>query len=253
MRRRGQVARGLGGAASVLVVWCFVLGCAQTTSRPAAATQVPGPPSERDATAIDDQCAINPALSADPPFDEDSARLALAPAVDAISSCGGDTSRVEVTWGPTGCLRAVHLVGPNATDGQATCLLQAFRLVRVPSFGGAGVKVVLDSRGNPQSFESISGYLEPAVIQNVVRGRYGEFKFCYEGGLAHNRALRGRVSARFRISADGHVSGIGNAGSDIPEADVVRCTLSRFEGLRFPPPKGGVVWVVYPVMFEPPK
>jgi len=35
--------------------------------------------------------------------------------------------------------------------------------------------------------------LEPALIQAIVRAAYGEFRACYEQGLARDPTLQGRV------------------------------------------------------------
>jgi hypothetical protein len=47
------------------------------------------------------------------------------------------------------------------------------------------------------------------------------------------------------------VSNVADGGSDMPDAEVVSCTLKAFYGLEFPPPANGIVTVVYPIMFAP--
>jgi hypothetical protein len=101
--------------------------------------------------------------------------------------------------------------------------------------------------GNP----SVSGRLPPQVIQRIVRQNYGRFRFCYEQGLASNPNLEGRVSVRFAIGRDGAVSFAANAGSDLPSSGVVSCVVQSYYGLSFPSPEGGIVTVVYPIMFTP--
>jgi hypothetical protein len=98
---------------------------------------------------------------------------------------------------------------------------------------------------------TVSGRLPPEVIQRIVRQNYGRFRMCFEQGLGRNPNLQGRVSARFVIGRDGSVSNVSNGGSDLPDSGVVSCTLSAFYGLSFPQPEGGIVTVVYPIMFEP--
>lgn len=99
---------------------------------------------------------------------------------------------------------------------------------------------------------SVSGRLPPAVIQRIVRQNFGRFRLCYEQGLKSNPALQGRVSVRFVIDRTGAATVAGNGGSDLPDASVVACVVSAFRGLRFPEPEGGIVTVVYPLMFTPP-
>jgi hypothetical protein len=98
---------------------------------------------------------------------------------------------------------------------------------------------------------TVSGRLPPEVIQRIVRQNFGRFRTCYEQGLDRNPNLQGRVSARFVIGRDGAVSNVSNGGSDLPDSGVVSCVLSAFYGLEFPQPEGGIVTVVYPIMFAP--
>jgi hypothetical protein len=98
---------------------------------------------------------------------------------------------------------------------------------------------------------SVSGRLPPEVIQRIVRQNYGRFRMCYEEGLARNPNLEGRVSVRFVIGRDGSVSNVANGGSDLPDNGVVQCVVRAYYGLSFPQPEGGIVTVVYPIMFAP--
>lgn len=97
----------------------------------------------------------------------------------------------------------------------------------------------------------VSGRLPPEVIQRIVRQNYGRFRMCYEQGLSRNPNLEGRVSVRFVIGRDGSVSNVSNGGSDIPDSGVVGCVVRAYYGLSFPQPEGGIVTVVYPIMFSP--
>lgn len=98
---------------------------------------------------------------------------------------------------------------------------------------------------------TVNGRLPPEVIQRIVRQNYGRFRLCYENGLRNNPNLQGRVSVRFVIGRDGAVSNVSNGGSDMPDAAVVQCVVRAYYGLSFPQPEGGIVTVVYPIMFSP--
>ncbi|AKT39666.1 AgmX/PglI C-terminal domain-containing protein [Chondromyces crocatus] len=98
---------------------------------------------------------------------------------------------------------------------------------------------------------TVSGRLPPEVIQRIVRQNFGRFRLCYENGLRNNPNLQGRVGVRFVIGRDGAVSNVGNGGSDMPDGGVVSCVVRAFYGLSFPQPEGGIVTVVYPIMFSP--
>jgi hypothetical protein len=98
---------------------------------------------------------------------------------------------------------------------------------------------------------SISGRLPPEVIQRIVRQNFGRFRLCYENGLRNNPNLQGRVGVRFVIGRDGATSNVSNGGSDMPDSGVVSCIVRTFSGLTFPQPEGGIVTVVFPIMFSP--
>ncbi|HVK66784.1 MAG TPA: AgmX/PglI C-terminal domain-containing protein [Polyangium sp.] len=98
---------------------------------------------------------------------------------------------------------------------------------------------------------AMSGRLPPEVVRRIIRQNFGRFRLCYENGLRRNPNLQGRVSVRFVIGADGAVSNVGNGGSDMPDGGVVACIVRAFHGLSFPQPEGGIVTVVYPIMFSP--
>ncbi|HEY3234983.1 MAG TPA: AgmX/PglI C-terminal domain-containing protein [Polyangiaceae bacterium] len=97
----------------------------------------------------------------------------------------------------------------------------------------------------------VGGALPPEVIQRIVRQNYGRFRLCYEQGLSRNPNLEGRVTVRFLIARDGAVSNVSNGGTDLPDAAVVSCVIQAYYGLSFPKPQGGIVTVVYPIMFSP--
>jgi hypothetical protein len=98
---------------------------------------------------------------------------------------------------------------------------------------------------------SVSGRLPPEVIQRIVRQNFGRFRLCYENGLRRNPVLQGRVAVRFVIGRDGVTSNVGNGGSDLPDSAVVGCVVRQFKNFEFPQPEGGIVTVVFPIMFTP--
>lgn len=97
----------------------------------------------------------------------------------------------------------------------------------------------------------VSGRLPPEVIQRIVRQNFGRFRACYEEGLRNSPNLANRVVVRFQIDRTGAVTNVTDGGSDLPDSNVIACVLRAFQGLSFPAPEGGVVTVVYPIMFSP--
>jgi hypothetical protein len=97
----------------------------------------------------------------------------------------------------------------------------------------------------------IRSRLPPAVIQRIVREKYPLFRACYEDGLRRDPHLKGRISIRFVIEGDGTVSHVSNESSEIGDAEFLRCMNDRCKDLCFPQVEGGIVTVVYPLMFSP--
>lgn len=97
----------------------------------------------------------------------------------------------------------------------------------------------------------VSGRLPPETIQRVVRSNMGRFRACYEESLRPQPSLQGRVTTKFAIARDGTVPFAVDAGSDVPDTALIACIDCAFESLSFPPPAGGVVTVVYPLVLAP--
>ena len=98
---------------------------------------------------------------------------------------------------------------------------------------------------------TVNGRLPPEVIQRIVRQNFGRFRLCYENGMRNNPNLQGRVSVKFVIDRSGAVGMTADGGSDLPDQGVVQCVVRGFGNLSFPQPEGGMVTVVYPIIFNP--
>ena len=98
---------------------------------------------------------------------------------------------------------------------------------------------------------TVNGRLPPEVVERIVRQNLGRFRLCYENGLRRDPNLQGRVSVRFAIDSSGSVATTSDGGSDLPDGGVVQCIVRGFGNLSFPQPQGGMVQVVYPMMFSP--
>jgi hypothetical protein len=97
----------------------------------------------------------------------------------------------------------------------------------------------------------VNGRLPPEVIRRIVRQNFGRFRLCYENGLKSNAALTGRVTVKFQIDTSGAVANVADGGSDLPGPATIDCVVRSFSSLSFPQPEGGVVNVVYPILFSP--
>jgi hypothetical protein len=96
----------------------------------------------------------------------------------------------------------------------------------------------------------VTGRLPPEVIRRIVRQNFGRFRLCYENGRRGNPGLQGRVSTKFVIDRSGAVASAIDAGSNLPSSSTVACVVRGFGNLSFPQPEGGLVTVVYPIVFS---
>ena len=96
----------------------------------------------------------------------------------------------------------------------------------------------------------VNGRLPPEAVQRVVRQSFGRMRACYEAGLKNNPDLEGRVAVKFVIDREGQVA-LASPWSDTTIADVkvAQCVTRAYQAMTFPKPEGGIVTVVYPIVF----
>jgi len=100
---------------------------------------------------------------------------------------------------------------------------------------------------------STRGTLPQAVISEKLASIGTAIRACYEAALQENSELRGPLSVSFVIAPDGKVAH-AQAASDseaLRESSATRCILEEIRKLEFPEPKGGRVFVDYPLKLEP--
>ena len=96
---------------------------------------------------------------------------------------------------------------------------------------------------------AVSGRMPPEAIQRIVRLNFGRFRGCATQNHRPPVVPKGRVTVRFVIGHDGSVTSVSDAGSTVANEGFVRCVLDAFTTLRFAPPEGGTITVIYPLVF----
>ena len=210
--------------------------------------------------------------AADDAIEIDGARVAfpIPPGSPLASASGSRISRVHYTFRPADTVdRALAVIDAAETLYQTR--LVSYSLERVIAIDdgttttpasselGSGIGLgniggALGSTTGPpikQGSTQVNGRLPPEVIQRIVRQNFGRLRLCYEQGLKTNPALSGRVKIRFVITRTGDVSDVRTEGSELPDRSVVACVAKAFGNLSFPQPEGGIVTVVYPLVFGP--
>lgn len=97
----------------------------------------------------------------------------------------------------------------------------------------------------------VDGELTPAQIARVMERHLPSLRNCYERALRRNRKLEGRIVIPFEILRTGRVSNLDLEDDELGSREVSRCIRRRAKHWRFPRPRGGSVFVAYPVMFSP--
>lgn len=99
------------------------------------------------------------------------------------------------------------------------------------------------------------GSLPKAVIDEQLKAAGPEIQVCYERGLKAKPGLHGAVDINFVVATDGKVAHADVAQSDDALADdaTINCILTAIRKLEFPQPKGGRVFINYPLKLEPSK
>jgi hypothetical protein len=175
---------------------------------------------------------------------------------------------VKKLLGPTSHARIV-LFAPSPSDDIAR-LVTRLDALRIESGGWgssryativltgdrAGVERLMSPRETVAASGStsgttpiVNGRLPPEVIQRIVRQHTAEMKLCYQNALRTHPSLHGRVVTKFVIDRTGSVTVLADAGSDLGDAATVACVQRVFSRLTFPAPDGGMVTVVYPIVF----
>jgi len=99
------------------------------------------------------------------------------------------------------------------------------------------------------------GTLPKAVIDEKLKSAAPAVQACYERALKTKPELRGSVVVNFVVGPDGKVAHAEAAEADDALSDVptVDCILAEIRKLVFPEPKGGRVFINYPLKLEPAK
>ena len=116
-------------------------------------------------------------------------------------------------------------------------------------FGGRGARV---PRVRSASAVAVSGSLDVNIIRRIVRAHHNEIRGCYNTALAKDPSVRGRLVVHFVIAANGEVAAAAIGSSEIVDAALDQCVVSKVRRWRFPTGDNhGVAEVHYPFLLEP--
>jgi outer membrane biosynthesis protein TonB len=97
------------------------------------------------------------------------------------------------------------------------------------------------------------GTLPKAVVDEKLASAGPAIRACYEQGLKQKPELRGTVSINLVVAPDGKVAhtDVTRTDDDLDDDATVNCILAQIQKLEFPQPRGGRVFVNYPVVLGP--
>ncbi|MCB9594036.1 MAG: AgmX/PglI C-terminal domain-containing protein [Sandaracinaceae bacterium] len=94
----------------------------------------------------------------------------------------------------------------------------------------------------------VHGTDDSDAIRRVVRQHLAEMRFCHEQGALQNPSLSGRITLRWTIAPDGHVTDVEVAEDGLGDPLVTACLRAAPLGWTFR--AGASVTVVYPFVFR---
>ncbi len=118
------------------------------------------------------------------------------------------------------------------------------------------LKVAAQDGGTKESDLPEEGSLRPGhdqeQVRSVIVANRGDIRECYDRVLEHAPHLRGKVTVRFIINADGSVREPSAIQNTVGDEGLAQCIASKMTAWRFPPVAyGGAVVVTYPFLFKP--
>ncbi len=166
----------------------------------------------------------------------------------------GLLGKMPLAMATPGVMGVGHGLGGPLTKGEF-----AFAGLRTPGFNGpgalgrgnvgkrgvAGAPVVIPKRGG-----SVQGLLPMEAVRKVVDAHISAITRCYEAGLIHTPGLTGKVVLEWTIGTSGEVKVIKTKVATLESNDVIGCITDSLRTWHFPAPKGGVVIVSYPFLFN---
>ena len=97
----------------------------------------------------------------------------------------------------------------------------------------------------------VSGQLDRATVQRIIRRNLSGIRWCYQDALQRNAKLRGKVTLAFTILPTGRVASPSAKNSSLKDQGLMACITRKMGRWRFPAPKnGGIVKVSYPLLLK---
>ena len=110
--------------------------------------------------------------------------------------------------------------------------------------GGMVTHATSRSVGVPQ------GNIDREAVAKTINAHLQEVRACYERALIKDPGLAGKVVLEWTIGTTGAVVAAKTKSSTLKNSAVEGCILSALKSWQFPQPRGGVVIISYPFLFN---
>lgn len=114
----------------------------------------------------------------------------------------------------------------------------------------AGVKVTTTKFDNQCDAKACVGK-SSTELEGQLAFRVRQARRCYNAALTQDNTLKGKLSVRVRVGANGQVCNANVTSDEIGNASLSQCVANTFRGANFPAPRGGCLDVNVPVNFVP--
>jgi len=118
--------------------------------------------------------------------------------------------------------------------------------------GGVGKGQVggVVTRATSRSVAAPQGSIDREAVAKVINSHLQEVYACYERALLKDTGLAGKVVLEWTIGGSGGVVAAKTKSSTLRNGAVEACILSNLKKWQFPAPKGGLVIISYPFIFN---
>jgi outer membrane biosynthesis protein TonB len=106
------------------------------------------------------------------------------------------------------------------------------------------------TRATSRSISAAQGTIDREGVAKVINSHLQEVHACYERALLKDPGLAGKVVLEWTIGLSGGVTAAKTKSSTLRNSAVEACILSSLKKWTFPAPKGGLVIITYPFIFN---
>ncbi len=119
-----------------------------------------------------------------------------------------------------------------------------------PTGGGDGAGDADEEADDDLEIVSTRGRIDPDVVTRALEPHAGTLEACYADHVGRRRWLGGGVELKWDVAADGAVSSVTLAQSDLGAWAIEKCVLAVAREISFGKPKGGRAEVGMPLSFS---